>query len=139
MSYWLLKTEPGAYSFEDLVRDGRTGWDGVRNYQARNNLAAMAVGDFAFIYHSVDAREVVGIALVVRTAYPDPTSDDPRWVAVDIEPVAALPVRVTLEAIKAAPSLREMRLVKHSRLSVVPVAESEFRTILAMGRIEGIV
>jgi len=139
MNYWLLKTEPGAYSYDDLVRDGRTVWDGVRNYQARNHLAAMEVGDFALIYHSGAAREVVGVARVVRTAYPDPTTDDPQWVAVEVEPFAALPEAVTLEAIKTAPAFRETPLLRQTRLSVVPLTEAQFRHILALGRAEGLV
>lgn len=132
MNYWLLKTDPETYSFEDLLQEKRTVWDGVRNPQARAYLVAMEVGDVALIYHSGFAREVVGMARVVQRAYPDPK--DPRWVAVDIEAVSALPESVALSAIKTTPSLQEMRLVKQSRLSVVPLTEEEFHTILRLAQ-----
>ncbi len=130
MACWLLKTEPGAYSFEDLQRDGQTEWDGVRNYQARNNLRSMAVGEECFIYHSVGPREIVGIARVSRTAYPDPTTDDERWVCVDLEPVRRVDPPVPLATIKSDETLREMALVKNSRLSVCPVTAREWKRIL---------
>ncbi len=131
--YWLLKTEPGAYSWQDLEREGSTLWDGVRNYQARNNLREMQVGDLALIYHSVGPRQVVGVARVTREAYPDPTTEDARWVAVDIEPVVALRRPVDLAAIKADETLQEIALVRHSRLSVAPLERSEFERILELG------
>lgn len=132
MNYWLLKTDPETYSFEDLLREKRTVWDGIRNPQARTYLAAMEVGDVALIYHSGSAREVVGMARVVQKAYPDPK--DPRWVAIDVEAISALPASVTMSAIKATPSLQGMRLVKQSRLSVMPVTEGEFHAILRLAR-----
>lgn len=134
MNHWLLKTEPGTYSYADLVRDGGTFWNGIRNYQARNNLQAMRVGDLALIYHSVDPREIVGVARVTREAYPDPTVDDPRWVAVDIVPVGELREPVSLATIKSTPALAAMVLIRHTRLSVVPVTAAEFREVLRLGR-----
>ncbi len=133
MNYWLLKTEPSTYSWADLVRDKRTFWDGVRNYQARNNLQAMGKGDRALLYHSVGPKEVVGIAEVVREAYPDPTTEDQRWVVVDIKPAKALPSPVTLAAIKETPALGEIALIKQSRLSVLPLKAAEFNLIVKMG------
>lgn len=130
--YWLLKTEPEAYSWEDLVRMGRTPWDGVRNYQARNNMREMQVGDQALFYYSVKDRAVVGIAEIVAVAHQDPTTDDPRWECVDVAPVRLLPRRVGLAEIKADPALADMVLVKNSRLSVQPVAAAEWERILAL-------
>lgn len=134
MAYWLLKTEPETYSWDDLVRDKRTHWDGVRNYLARNNLAAMKKGDLAFLYHSVGPRDAVGIVEVVKEAYPDPTASDPRWVCVDVVPKKALPRPVTLAEIKANPRLSEMKLVKMSRLSVSPVTKEEWDEVLRMAK-----
>jgi predicted RNA-binding protein with PUA-like domain len=131
--YWLVKSEPGAYSWDDLVREGEDLWDGVRNHQARNNLAAMKRGDLVLFYHSVDAREVVGIARVTREGYPDPTTEDPRWVAVDVEPVRPLNKPVTLAQIKGDPALKDVALVRQSRLSVVPLARPEFQRVLKLG------
>lgn len=133
VKYWLVKSEPSAYSWDDLQRDGRTFWDGVRNYQARNNLAAMKVGDLALFYHSVGPKEVVGVVRVVAEAYPDPTIDDERWVVVDIAPEKALPQPVTLAAIKAEKTLAEVALIKQSRLSVLPLKAPEFKKILRLG------
>jgi predicted RNA-binding protein with PUA-like domain len=133
MNYWLVKSEPSTYSWSDLVRDGRTSWDGVRNYQARNNLAGMRGGDLVLVYHSVGDKEVVGIARVVREAYPDATAEEAAWVAVDLEPVEALPRPVTLAAIKSDSSLRDMPLVRQGRLSVMPLSASEFRKVVALG------
>ena len=132
LAYWILKTEPGDYSFEDLERDGRTPWDGVRNYQARNNLRLMAKGDLCFVYHSVGPREIVGIAQVTKVAYPDPTTDDDRWVCVDIRPVKRLEAPIHLGRIKEDGVLREMALVKNSRLSVSPVTERQWKRALAV-------
>ena len=130
---WLLKSEPEVYPFAKLVADGETSWDGVRNPQARNNLAAMAVGDLVFFYHSHD-KEVVGVARVTKTAFPDPTADDPRWLAVGLTAVESLPAPVSLDAIKADPALRELQLVTHSRLSVMPVAAAQWARIEALAR-----
>ncbi len=134
MACWLLKTEPGAYSFGDLERDGRTSWDGVRNYQARNNLRAMKKGDRCILYHSVGPKEAVGIAKVVRTAYPDPTVEDERWVAVDIELEQRLPRPVSLSEMKAHSVLSHMAFVKQSRLSVSPVTAKELKALLALAK-----
>ena len=132
--YWLMKSEPFKYSWDDLVNDGRTYWDGVRNYEARNNLAAMRLGDLALYYHSNEGKEVVGIAEVVREAYPDPTSEDPRWVVVDIVPVVPFSHPVTLATIKADPALPEIALVRRGRLSVVPITAPEFRHVAKLGQ-----
>ncbi|NBA88501.1 EVE domain-containing protein [Emticicia sp. CRIBPO] len=132
MNYWLVKSEPFKYSWDKFVGLGRDHWDGVRNYQARNNLAAMKLGELVFFYHSNEGMEIVGIAKVVREAYPDPTSDDPRWVVVDLSPVEKLPRPVTLKEIKADPQLADIALVKLSRLSVQPVKKEEFDRILAL-------
>jgi len=132
--YWLVKQEPTKYSFEQLVKDGRTVWDGVRNFQARNNLKAMKAGDRVLFYHSVVGTAVVGIAEVVREAYPDPTSADDRWVVVEIAPVKALRRPVTLEEIKADASLRDIPLIRQSRLSVMPLPREAFERIVALGR-----
>src|SRR4051812_2701820 len=131
--YWLVKQEPTAYSWERFVKDGKTSWTGVRNYQARNNLQGMALGDQVFFYHSVVGKEVVGIAKVVQTAYPDPTADEPAWVCVDLAPVKPLPKPVTLEQIKAEPGLKNIGLVRNSRISVIPLSEEEFRMVCQMG------
>ena len=131
MNFWLVKQEPSQYSWEQLVKDKKTYWDGVRNYQARNNLQAMKKGDLVFFYHSVSEKEIKGIAEVIRESYPDPTIDDSRWVVVDLKAVQPLSSPVTLEDVKA--SLKSIALVKQSRLSVMPLTEQEFKTILKMG------
>ncbi len=132
-AFWLAKSEPGAYSWADLERDGGIIWDGVRNYQARNNLEGMKRGDLFLFYHSVVDPGVVGVARVKRTAYPDPTTDDERWVAVDIEPVVALKKAVSLKQMKGDRRLGQMALLKQSRLSVMPVEREHFERILALG------
>jgi predicted RNA-binding protein with PUA-like domain len=134
MNHWLVKQEPEDYSWDDLVRDGKTQWTGVRNFQARNNLKQMAVGDHVFFYHSGKEKSVVGIAEVAKAAYPDPTSGDPSWVAVDIKPVKRLPQPVSLADIKANKKLGNFLLVRQSRLSVMPVTKEEFETIVKMAR-----
>ncbi len=131
---WLIKSEPYKYAWSELVSDRSTYWDGVRNYEARNNLRSMRVGDLCFFYHSNEGKEIVGIARVSRESYPDPTTDDERWVVVDVEPVVALVEPVSLAAIKAEARLAEMALVRRSRLSVVPVEAEEFRHVLAMAK-----
>ena len=131
--YWLIKSEPSTYSWDDLVRDGWTYWDGVRNYEARNNLRKMSKGDHALFYHSVRGTVVVGIAEVIREHYQDPTTDDERWCAVDFKPVRPLGRPVRLKEIKKNPRLADMVLVRRSRLSVCPVTRHEFRAVLAMG------
>ena len=133
-AHWLVKAEPFKYSWDDLVKDGSTYWDGVRNYQARNNLREMKVGDHALYYHSNEGKEVVGIAKVTRNAYPDPTTDDDRWVVVDVAPVKPLKVPVTLAQIKADPQLLQIPLVTHSRLSVMPLEKSDFERIVKLGK-----
>jgi predicted RNA-binding protein with PUA-like domain len=131
---WLVKSEPSVYSWEQFVRDGSTRWDGVRNHEARANLAAMRAGELALFYHSNEGKEIAGIARVSRTAYPDPSAEDPRWLAVDLEPVCALAARVTLAAMKAAPALAELALLRRSRLSVVPVSPAHFAHILSLAK-----
>ena len=133
MSYWLIKSDPEEYGWKDLVREGRTAWTGVRNAQARNNLRAMKAGDLCRVYHSVDAREVVGVAKVVRAAYPDPTALGGDWSCVDVASDRASARAVTLAAIRKDPALAGIALVRQSRLSVSPVAPAEFRRILKLG------
>jgi len=133
MKYWLVKSEPFKYSWEQFVKDGKTFWDGVRNYGARNNLKAMKKGDQVLFYHSNEGLAIVGIAEVVKEAYQDPTTTDANWVAVDLKPVKSVPKPVTLAQIKAESSLQDMDLVRLSRLSVGTVKEREFKKVLAMG------
>ncbi len=130
---WLIKSEPFKYSFEQLVSDGRTTWDGVRNYEARNNLRAMKKGDSCLFYHSNEGKAVVGLAKVAREAYQDPTTTE-DWSAVDVEPVRALRKPVTLEAMRGHPLLKEMMIFRRGRLSVVPVTKAELDAVLALGR-----
>ena len=132
--YWLVKSEPYKYSWDQLAKDRRTHWDGVRNYEARNNLQAMQKGDLLLYYHSNEGKEVVGVARVSGEAYPDPTTRDERWVVVDVEPVQPLAEPVALAAIKDEPALVEMALLRRARLSVVPVTKKEFDRVLRMGR-----
>lgn len=132
MQYWLLKSEPDCFSYDDLVKKGREHWDGVRNYQARNNLQSMHIGDLCLFYHSVSEKAVVGIAEVASTAYPDPTTDDTRWVVVDVVPKKKLGRPVTLAEIKENPTLQDLKLIRQSRLSVTPLTEAEFNEILKM-------
>ena len=133
-SYWLVKSEPFKYSWDQLIDDGQTYWDGVRNYEARNNLRAMKLGDLALYYHSNEGKEVVGVAKVVGEAYPDPTTDEDAWVVVDFAPVQRVEEPVSLAAIKAEPALAEMALIKRGRISVVPVTRRDFDRVLKMGR-----
>jgi predicted RNA-binding protein with PUA-like domain len=132
MRYWLLKSEPSAYSWDQLVKDGRTNWSGVRNFQAANNLKAMKTGDRAFFYHSNEGLDIVGIVEIVKEAYPDPSDKQGRFVMVDVRPLQPVKQPVTLAAIKAEPKLADLALVKHARLSVVPVAAKEWRLICKM-------
>jgi len=132
MQYFLVKTEPFKYSWDQFIADKGTFWDGVRNYQARNNLKEMRLGDLVLCYHSNEGREVVGVAKVVKEHYPDPTTDDERWVAVDLEPVQALDRPVTLREIKQDPMLQEMALVRQGRLSVTPLKKEEFDRVLEL-------
>ncbi|MBE7174692.1 MAG: EVE domain-containing protein [Williamsia sp.] len=135
MNFWLVKTEPGKYGWHHFIEQGRAVWDGVRNYQARNNLKTMKLGDQVLFYHSVTNPGVVGLAQVVREAYPDPTvPDDVRWVVVDLDPVMLLETPVSLARIKSEPLLANLGLLKQSRLSVMPVRPDEFELILKLGQ-----
>ena len=134
MNYWLVKSEPAKYSWDQFCKDGSTYWDGVRNYQARNNLQAMKAGDKVLYYHSNDGLAVVGVARVTKKAYQDPTTEDERWVVVDLEPVESLPFPITLNDIKQEKRLRDIALIKQSRLSVMPVAKKEFDLIVKKGK-----
>lgn len=132
MNYWLIKSEPFKYSWDQFVQDKQTFWDGVRNYQARNNLRAMKKGDLAFWYHSNEGMEIVGIAKVVRESYQDPTTDDTAWLVVDFKPVKKLKKPVSLATVKADIRLEKMALVKAQRLSVQPVTPEEWAIILEL-------
>jgi predicted RNA-binding protein with PUA-like domain len=132
MQHWLVKSEPVKYSWEKFNKDGRTFWDGVRNYQARNNLREMKTGDLVMFYHSNDGKEIVGIAKVVKEFYQDPTTDDKNWVVVDLSPVETLKRPVTLEEIKADSRLQDIGLVRQGRLSVMALKREEFDRILEL-------
>jgi predicted RNA-binding protein with PUA-like domain len=132
MQYWLIKSEPFKYSWEQFVKDKGTTWDGVRSYEARNNLRAMEKGDQALFYHSNEGLEIVGIAKVAKTAYQDPTTDDDRWSVVDFKPLKALRKPVTLVQMKADRRLKNMKLVRQGRLSVSPLTEDEFNAVMAL-------
>ena len=134
MNYWLVKSEPFEYSFQQLIDDGQTPWDGIRNYAARNHLRNMQVGDLVLYYHSRKGLEVVGIAEVISEPYPDPTAEKGDWSAVDMKPVQWLEKPVTLKSIKAEPRLADLPLVRIGRLSVMPVQAVEFELILSMGQ-----
>lgn len=134
-NHWLVKSEPSAYSWEDLVKDGRTAWTGVRNFQARNNLRAMKRGDLVLFYQSVTDPSVRGITKVVKAAYPDPTAKEGDWSCVDLEKVKPLTAPVTLTRIKADKSLSEISLIKQSRLSVMPVTAKEYESIVKLGSV----
>jgi predicted RNA-binding protein with PUA-like domain len=129
MKYWLMKSEPSAYSWQQLLADKRTPWNGVRNYTARNNMQAMQVGDRAFFYHSNEGVEIVGLMEIVRTAYPDPSDDTGKFVMVDVKPLQTAATPLTLATIKADATLQNMQLVKQSRLSVSAVTEKEYKEI----------
>ena len=133
-NYWLVKSEPSKYSFAQLVREGQTMWDGVRNFEARNNLRGMKAGDLLLFYHSNEGKSIVGVARVKREAYADPTAEGEDWSVVDLEPVAPLKVQVSLDAIRAEPELTEIALLKRSRLSVVPLSKEHFDRILKMAK-----
>ena len=134
MNFWLFKSEPDVWSWDDQVAAGNAGaqWDGVRNYQARNNMRAMQLGDLGFFYHSNAGKEIIGVVRVCAEAHPDTTTDDPRWEAVDVQAVVALPKAVTLAAVKAEPRLKDMALVTAMRLSVQPVRPAEWRLVCEM-------
>jgi len=133
MNHWLVKSEPFKYSWDKFNEDGRTFWDGVRNYQARNNLREMKEGDLVLFYHSNEGKNVVGVAKVVKESYQDPTTEDQNWVVVDLSPVEALKNPVSLAQIKAEPSLADISLIRQGRLSVMPLKAAEFDKILEMG------
>jgi predicted RNA-binding protein with PUA-like domain len=138
MQYWLLKTEPEVFSWENLVSEGQSHWDGVRNYAARNHLSAMKKGDLGLMYYSGKDRAIVGIVRIAKEAYPDPTTDDERWVAVGVKPERLLPRHVTLDEVKGETKLKDMVLLRISRLSVQPVTQAEFDHILKMAGDKGI-
>jgi predicted RNA-binding protein with PUA-like domain len=131
-SYWMVKQEPETYSWSDFVNDGVTDWTGVRNYQARNNLREMKTGDRVLFYHSGKDKEVVGIAEVVKSAYPDPTAEDVQWVAVDLKPIKVLKNPVPLAAIRYDKRLSQLPLIRQSQLSVMPLAKDEFEVIVSL-------
>jgi predicted RNA-binding protein with PUA-like domain len=133
MQHWLLKSEPEAYSWDDLKREKVGTWDGVRNYMARNNLRAMKKGDLALFYHSVKEKAVVGICKVVKEHFPDPTAPGEDWSVVQVGPVKALKLPVTLAQIKEEPALKDIAMLKYNRLSVVPLTPAEFERIVEMG------
>lgn len=139
MAHWLFKSEPDVFGWDDLVAKGRAGeqWDGVRNYQARNNMRAMQVGELGLFYHSNIGKEAVGIVEVIALAHPDTTSPDPKWECVDIRAVRKLPRAISLDEAKAEPRLREMVLVNNSRLSVQPVSDAEWTVILELAGDQG--
>jgi len=134
MKYWLLKSDPETYSWENLIEDKKTDWTGVRNYQARNNLKDMKLGDLALFYHSQKEKAIVGIAQIVKEYYQDPTTDDTHWVAVDIAPVETFKKPVTLAQIKEDPQLKNIGLLKQSRLSVIPVTNEEYNEIIKLSK-----
>jgi predicted RNA-binding protein with PUA-like domain len=132
MNYWLLKSEPDVYSIDDLIREGEGVWDGVRNYQARNNLRSMLPGDLALFYHSNIGMEVVGMIEISTSAFNDPTTEDDRWFAVGVKPVKKFKTTIPLKILKSDPFFEDLILVKHSRLSVMPVTKTHFDAILAL-------
>lgn len=132
-NYWMVKQEPETYSWDDFVKDGGTDWSGVRNYQARNNLREMKTGERVLFYHSGKEKAVVGLAEVVKSAYPDPTADDVQWVAVDLKPIKALKNPVPLAAIRYDKRLSQLPLIRQSQLSVMPLKKDEFEIIVATG------
>ncbi|CAM3720242.1 EVE domain-containing protein [Aquirufa aurantiipilula] len=132
MNHWLVKSEPFKYSWDDFVKEGKSVWDGVRNYQARNNLMAMKKGDWVYFYHSNEGLEVVGLAEVSKEHYPDPTTDDPRWVVVELVPIRKFAKTVSLKQMKSDERLSNLALLKQSRLSVTPVDKPEFDIIMSL-------
>lgn len=136
MNYFLVKSEPFKYSWDQFLKDKQTFWDGVRNYQARNNLKDMKKGDLVLFYHSNEGKEVIGIAKVIKESYQDPTTTDDRWVVVDLAPLEALKQPVSLQTIKDDELLKDTALVKQSRLSVMPLKAAEFDRIIALGNAE---
>jgi predicted RNA-binding protein with PUA-like domain len=137
MQYWLMKSEPSAYSWQQLNKDGKTGWTGVRNFQASANMKAMKKGDRAFFYHSNEGLEIVGIMEITKEYHPDPTDKTAKFGMVEVKPVQAVPTPVSMKEIKATPALKDMVLVKNSRLSVQPVTAAEWKQVLKMGGVKG--
>lgn len=135
MNYWLVKSEPDAFSWQEQLHNNIEPWTGIRNHQAKKNLQSMKNGDLAFFYHSNVGKEIVGIVRIVKEAYPDPTASDPRWVCVDVQTVCSVPSPVTLKQIKAIPELQEVSLVKQSRLSVMPISPEHWKILCALGKI----
>ena len=133
MNHWLVKTEPESYSWAAFLKEGRAAWTGVRNFQARNNLQAMKKGDLVLFYHSVSEKQIVGVAKVAKEAYPDPTAKEGNWNSVDLVPVKALRQPVPLAAVKSDPLLKDMLLVRNSRLSVIPLTAPQFARLLELG------
>ena len=133
-NYWLVKSEPAAYSWQTFVADGKTAWTGVRNYQARNNLRAMKTGDLLFFYHSVVEKQVVGVARLLKEFYPDATAKEGDWSCVDLEPVKPLKIPITLETIKSDAVLKDMTLLRQSRISVTPVTKPQFEHLLSLAQ-----
>ena len=136
MAYWLIKSEPFKYSWQQFLKDKKTFWDGVRNYEARNNLRAMQKGDKALFYHSNEGLEIVGIAEVIKTAYPDPTAEDDTWSVVDFKPIKTLTKTITLAMIKEHPILKQMEMIRRNRLSVTKVTDEEFNIILSLSSLK---
>lgn len=136
MAYWLVKSEPGAWSWDDHVKEGVAEWDGVRNHQAANNMRAMKNGDRAFFYHSVNEKQIVGVVEVVKEAYPDPTDESGKFIMVDFKALHPVKRPVTLKEIKAEPKLENLPLVRHTRLSVLPVSDDEWKVICDMAETE---
>jgi len=136
MSYWLVKSEPGAWSWDDHVKDGVAEWDGVRNHQANNNMKAMKIGDRAFFYHSVDEKRIVGVLEVVKEHYPDPTDESGRFGMVDFKAIMPVGTPVSLADMKAEPRLNDLALIRQSRLSVVPVSDQHWRIICGMAGVK---
>jgi predicted RNA-binding protein with PUA-like domain len=132
MAYWLVKSEPSVYSWDQFVKDGQTFWNGVRNYAARNHMRSMKKGDEVFYYHSNEGLEIVGIAKVIKEAYQDPTTDEEAWVAVDLKPVKKLKHPVTMKQIKGDKRLKDMALLRIGRLSVQPVTEEEWKVVMEL-------
>jgi predicted RNA-binding protein with PUA-like domain len=132
MAYWLMKSEPGSYSWDDLVRDKQTHWDGVRNHQASNNMKAMKIGDRIFFYHSVSEKAIVGVMEVIKEYYPDHTDESGRFGMVDVKPIGPVKHKVTLAEIKADPKLADLTLVRHTRLSVLPVSDVHWEILSKM-------
>lgn len=134
MNYWIVKSEPAKYAYQTLEKEGRTVWDGVRNFQARNNLREMRVGDICCYYHSNDGKAIVGLAKVLKESYQDPTTNDPNWVVVEIGPFQQLKSPVTLEQMKSTPKLSNIGLIRQGRLSVMKITKDEFDTILELSQ-----